>query len=62
MSIRCTLLDSITKIRIQKPNQKSKGEHFLRRQLTILAVKYFCKKSSIVDIQLGSKQALGNNI
>ena len=42
MYFRYTILDIIAKRRIQKPNQKSKVEYFLQRQLTILAANYFC--------------------
>ena len=56
------LLDSIGKRRIQKSNQKSTAEHFLERYLTIFSHKLFLQKSSIIDVRVVSKQALGSKV
>ena len=41
-------------------SKKSMVEHFCKNSEQLLVVNYFLQKSSIIDIQLFSKQALGN--
>ena len=44
-----------------EPSQISTMEHFWKKKIMTKAINYFHKKSSIKDVQLGSKYASGNN-